>query len=151
MTIAQLRDKIKTSILGVALQSPFASYDYMEGYLFDMNTQHDRVNPLCILNIIKSTNDRIRPFTDHVIRLNFIYNVTEAMQTETLADSQDYLHTLFSKYDTDINATLIAIFANDDLNCKSSITRTRSPYNSTQRLWLIQVEFTLNTASECLL
>jgi hypothetical protein len=151
MTIAQLRDKIKTAILGVSLQSPFSSFDYMEGYLYEMNTQHDRVNPLCILNIIKSTNDRIKPFTDHVIRLNFLYNVSEAMRTETLAGSQDYLHTLFSKYDLDIDAALIAIFADDDLNCKSSITRTRSPYNSTQRLWLIQVEFTLNTASECLL
>jgi hypothetical protein len=149
MTISDLRDKIQQAVTGVALQSPFTQFDFMEGYLYDMNTIHDRVNPFVILNIFKSVEDKIQPIADHSIKLNFLYNITQAMEVEVVQYSQDYYHTLFSKFDVDINAVLTAIFANDDINLKSNITRTRSPYNSNQKLWLVQVEFTLQTFSEC--
>lgn len=150
MTISELRDKIGQSVTGVALQSPFSQFDFMEGYLYDMNTIHDRTNPFVILNIFKSVDDRVQPFADHSIKLNFLYNITQAMEVEVVQYSQDYYHTLFSQFDIDINAVLLDLLSNDDINLKSNVTRTRSPYNSNQKLWLIQVEFTLQTPSECL-
>lgn len=149
MNLSTLRNHIKTAVNNAAPLTSFAAFDYMEGYLSDQNNIHDRVNPLCILNVVKTTEDRIKPFADHQIRLNFLYNITEAMQTEVVTGSQDYLHTLFSEFDSDIKLVLTYIGSNDALNIKSGITTTRTPYNSTQRLWLIQVEFTLNTDWEC--
>lgn len=149
MTLAQLRDKIKAAILATVPQSPFVAMDYMEGYLYSMNTYHDRVNPLCIMNIVRTVEDRNVPFADHTIVLNFLYNITQAMEAETLAGSQDYLHTLFSGFDSDIDLCLAIIISDDTMNLKSNVSRTRTPYDSTQKLWLVRVEFTIQTPWQC--
>jgi len=149
MTLAELRDIIKAIVVAVNPAGSATNFDYMEGYLSDMNKRHDRVNPLCILNIIRTVEDRVVPFADHTIRLNFLYNITQAMESETLAGSQDYFHTLFSQFDGDIDLVLAILFANDNINLKSNISRNRTPYDSTQKLWLIQVEFTIQTSWQC--
>lgn len=149
MTIAQLRDKVKAAVNGVTLASPFSEYDFIEGYLSDMNNVHNRTNPLCILSIFKTTEDRNLPIADHTISLKFLYPIPESMQTELVQYSQDYYHTLFSQFDTDINSAITLLLANDDINLKSNITRSRTPYNGVQKLWLINVEFTIQTHFSC--
>lgn len=149
MTLAELRNIIKTCILAVTPAAPATAIEYLEGYLSEVNENHNRINPVCILNIIRTVSDRVVPFADHTIRLNFLYHINQVQETEALAGSQDYYHTLFSQFDGDIDLVLAAILSYDSVNLKSGITINRTPYKASERLWLISVEFTLQTSWQC--